>query len=55
MNTRFFHKMTNVRNRVNHIGKVRRGQSVIDKAEKVKETVKYLENLYAGEKFQRQM
>lgn len=53
-NTKFFHNMANMRRRINHIGRLRRGGSVIDSREDIKEeTATFFEKLYKRESFLR--
>lgn len=53
-NTKFFHRMANIRKRVNFIGRLNCGGVILDKPAEMKEEVaKLFENLFRKEDFMR--
>ena len=49
-NTMFFHRLANARRRINYIGKIRRGNRLLqDPCEMKEEVAQYFEELYSQE------
>ena len=53
-NTKFFHRMANVRRKFNYIGKIRRGNTMLHKPAEIKEEIAcFFESLYSKDDFVR--